>query len=212
MIDRRFLTLHAGFAGAAALVLLLPFGSQGVRVLVLVVLYHGLILAAGTPQLRQAWTVLAPFSVLMVLPDWFLCEVLGILFFPDTGGPFIGPVPMAMAGMWTIALIPVVGAGQAAQDHGGYGVAAAAAALAGLAMFTLAELAAPLIGLWQPVGVTTVAGVAIYVVIPEVVLSVGAYLVVTSNGVLPRWATATLTVLLPFTYLGLLATSYQFLG
>jgi hypothetical protein len=168
---------------------------------------------AGTdPWLRRAWAVLAPLSVVMVLPDWFLSEVLGVLRFPDTGGPFLGTVPVAMAGMWTIALLPVVGIALAVGLRRGPAAGRWTAAGAGLLLFSAAERLAPALPLWEPVGVREVAGVAVYVVLPEVVLSVCAYALVAARGRLSGGETAALTVLLPFTYLGMLATSYQFLG
>jgi hypothetical protein len=168
---------------------------------------------AGTdPWLRRAWAVLAPLSVVMVLPDWFLSEVLGVLRFPDTGGPFLGTVPVAMSGMWTIALLPVVGIALAVGLRRGPAAGRWTAAGAGLLLFGAAERLAPALPLWEPVGVREVAGVAVYVLLPEVVLSVCAYALVAARGRLTGGETAALTVLLPFTYLGMLATSYQFLG
>ena len=227
----------AAFAVIAAIGLAVPVGSLGWRILVLVVVFHvGLVTLArrtGDEYLWRAWTVLAPLSVVMVLPDWFLSAVLGTLEFPDTGGPFIGAVPLFMAGMWTIALIPVVFVGAlVAQRAGtrsastptasasvsadavqrGLLVGAAAAAVAGLLMFWAAELVAPSIPIWQPVDVASFAGVAAYVLLPEAVLSAAAFVLVTTAGRIPRAATAALVVLLPFTYTGMLATSYQFLG
>ncbi|MDQ1248899.1 MAG: hypothetical protein QG597_3273, partial [Actinomycetota bacterium] len=42
--------------------------------------------------------------------------------------------------------------------------------------------------------------------------SAAAYVIVATVGAIPRTATAALTALLPFAYLGMLATAYQFLG
>ena len=162
--------------------------------------------------LWRAWTILAPLSVLMVLPDWFLSDVLGTLSFTVEGGPYLGTVPLAMAGMWTIALMPVVGFAWWARERAGTAAAVGAAAASGAVMFVGAELAAPVLGLWEPVGVATVAGIATYVLLPELVLSVAAAMLVCFAEALPRPALAGLTVLLPFAYLGLLASSYQFLG
>ena len=213
---RWWIALHAGFAAVAVAVLLLPAPAAGWRILALVAAYHAVVVVAarrlGDDHLWRAWTILAPLSVLMVLPDWFLSEVLGVLHFPDNGGPFIGTVPLAMAGMWTIALLPIAGVALAVQQRSGTRGAAAAAGAAGLLVFLAAEAAAPLLGLWQPVGVATVGGVAVYVVGPEVALSICAGLLVCLAPAIPRPATAALTALLPFTYLGLLASSYQFLG
>ena len=213
---RRWIGLHVGFGFAAAVVLPLPVPAFGWRVLGLVVGYHiacVLISRRGRdPLLWRAWTILAPLSVLMVLPDWFLSDVLGSLAFTVEGGPHLGTVPLAMAGMWTIALMPVVGCAWWARERAGTPAAVAAAAASGAVVFIGAELAAPALGLWEPVGVATVAGVASYVLLPEIVLSVAAAMLVCFAEALPRPALAGLTVLLPFTYLGLLASSYQLLG
>ena len=211
-----WLWLHLGFAVAAAVGLLLPAPALGWRVLVMVVGYHvALVLQARLTRdqvLWRAWAVLAPFSVLMVLPDWFLAAELGVLVFPDTGGPFIGAVTLAMAGMWTIALMPVVLLAWTVTARRTLAAGVVAAAVAGGLLFFGAELVAPRIPLWEPVGVTLVAGVARYVLPPEIVLSVAAYLLVVAAFRLPWSSVAFLTALLPFTYLGMLATSYQFLG
>lgn len=224
---RVWLVGFAAFAVIAGIGLAVPIGELGWRILVLVVVFHlGVVALArrgGDEYLWRTWTVLAPLSIVMVLPDWFLSAVLGTLEFPDTGGPFIGTVPLFMAGMWTIALMPVVLVGalvaQRASRSGapispmrGILVAAAAAAVAGLLMFWAAELIAPSIPIWQPVDVAMFAGVAAYVLLPEAVLSAATFTVVATSGRIPRAATASLVVLLPFTYTGMLATSYQFLG
>lgn len=252
---RVWLLGFAGFAVLARVVLAVPVGDLGWRILLLVVVFHlGAVLLArrtGDEYLWRAWTVLAPLSVVMVLPDWFLSAVLGSLEFPDTGGPFIGTVPVFMAGMWTIALLPIVLVGALASQKAGRGsdngaarrnashgatnpttpsdirdtdtsgahignrsllVGVAAAAVAGLVFFWAAELIAPSIPIWQPVDVSMFAGVAVYVLLPEAVLSAAAYVLVATVGRVPRAATAAMVLLLPFTYTGMLATSYQFLG
>lgn len=220
---RRWVLGLAAFAVVAAAGLLLPIGALGWRVLALVVLFHlGTVVLArrtGDELLWRSWCVLAPLSVLMVLPDWYLSAEVGSLNFPDTGAPFIGTVPLFMAGMWTIALLPLIlvgfwvaGRGSGSMDANRVAVGAAAAGVAGLIMFWGAELVAPIIPLWEPVGVPMVAGVAAYVVLPEIVLSAAAFVVVATAGRVPTLATASLTALLPFTYTGMLATSYQFLG
>jgi hypothetical protein len=216
---RRIRTWVLGFLGFAVIAvvgLMLPFGSLGLRVLLLVVAFQvGVVLLAqqtGDRILLRAWLVLAPLSVLMVLPDWFLSAEVGSLLFPDTGAPFIGTVPLFMAGMWTIALLPVVLIGIVVADRRGMMAGAAAAAVAGLLLFWAAEVAAPMIPLWEPIGASMVAGIAIYVIVPEVVLSAAAFVIVATVGRVPLPATVALTALLPFTYLGMLAASYQFLG
>jgi hypothetical protein len=150
--------------------------------------------------------------VLLVLPDWFLSAELGTLVFPDTGAPFVGTVPVFMAGMWTMALFPLVLLGDAVESRGRPRAALVAVAVAGLALFWAAELLAPVIPLWEPVGVRLVGGVAAYVLPAEVVLAVAGWLLVREVDSRPRVRTRAGVVLLPFCYLGLLATGYQVLG
>lgn len=205
-----------GFALLAVIGLVVPWGALGMRILLLVVMFHlGVVVVSrrtGDRLMWQAWAVLAPLSVFMVLPDWFLSAVLGTLVFPDTGAPYIGTVPLFMAGMWTIALMPVVWIGAEVARRTSLAVGAATAGLAGFALFWAAELVAPLIPLWEPIGVQMIGGIAAYVIAPEIVLSAAAFLIVATVGRVPRAATVALVVLLPFTYTGMLATSYQFLG
>ncbi|MDQ1249697.1 MAG: hypothetical protein QG597_4073, partial [Actinomycetota bacterium] len=176
---RAWLLGYLGFALLAAVGLAVPIGDLGVRILVLVLTFHvGVVAMARRTRdrvLMTAWAVLAPMSLLMVLPDWFLSAQVGSLVFPDTGGPFIGTVPLFMAGMWTIALLPVVLTGLVVGGRHGVTIGAATAAGVGFALFWAAEVAAPLIPLWEPVGVAMVGGIASYVIVPELVLSAAAY-------------------------------------
>ena len=211
---RPTLLILGGTTVLAVGVLALPAPSLGVRVTAIVVAFHGALLALSRwePGWRSAWAVLAPLSVLMVLPDWFLSAELGTLEFPDTGAAFVGTVPVFMAGMWTMALFPLVLLGDAVESRHGLRAALAAVAVAGLALFWAAELAAPVVPLWEPVGVRLVGGVAAYVLPAEVVLAVAAWLLVRGVDRRPRAQTVAGVVLLPFCYLGLLATGYQVLG
>lgn len=206
--------MHAGFAVLAVLVLLTPFGALGMRVLGLVVAYNiavpVLARRTGDDLLWRMWTVLAPMSVLMVLPDWFLGAELGSITFPNTGAPYIGTMPLFMAGMWTIALLPVCLFARSVEDRAGPVLAFVAAAGTGLALFTLAELFAPALPLWEPLGVAEIAGVAGYVLLPELALCVATYALVRVRHA--GWATVGGVIAVPFMYLGMLATSYQFLG
>ncbi|MEI2718063.1 MAG: hypothetical protein V9E98_13925 [Candidatus Nanopelagicales bacterium] len=213
---RRWLELHAVFAVIAVVGVLAPVGTLGVRVLLLVIGYSVAVVVLATrthdPVLLTYWMVLAPLSVLMVLPDWFLSSVLGILQFPDTGAPFLDTMPLFMAFMWTVALLPIMLIGYVMERSHGLVAALVAVVVGGLVMFTFAELIAPAIPLWRPVDVMQVAGVAPYVLLPEVGLTIATYLLVRGAGERSRWATAAGVVAVPFLYLGMLTSSYQFVG
>lgn len=99
--------LHLLFTALAVIGVLAPVGPLGWRLIALVVLYAGLMLAAAMtrrPEFKSVLRFLMPLSVFQVVPDWFLSQQLQILVFPDTGGPRIGTVPACMAGLWTIPL------------------------------------------------------------------------------------------------------------
>lgn len=213
---RRWIGFHVAFAVIAVALLLLPWASFGIRVLLLVIGYNaGVALVAwrtGDSLVLRWWCVLAPMSVLMVLPDWFLSAELGVLVFPATGSPFIGTVPLFMAGMWVIALLPVMLVGHFAERAWGVTAGLIVVVITGLALFTAAEWAAPLLPLWFPQNVPLVAGVAPYVLLPEAGLVLATYLLVRGSGTRTVWATAAGVVAVPFLYLGLLATSWQFTG
>ena len=181
---RDVVALHAAFAVVAVLVLAWPavvLPSRGAvvaappvgwRLLGLVVLYNVALPLVGRWRgwagWAELWAFLVPLSAFQVVPDAFLAGVLGSLDFPDTGGPRLGPVPLALAGMWTIPLWLSTWAGLRARS------AWVAAAVAG-ALFVGAEATLWAVPVWRAVGVATVGPVAVYVVPAEVLLGGAAY-------------------------------------
>ena len=163
---------HGGFAVLCAAALLVAGERPGPAILALTVLYNIALPIAchfrGDRDSLAAWRFLLPLSVLMVLPDAFLAAHLKVLVFPDTGAPFLGPVPLFMAGLWVVPLFLVLQAGER------WG--AAGAALASLVIFTLAEATLWAVPVWQARDVAQIGHVAVYLVVPETVLGVSAWL------------------------------------
>ncbi|MCU0278074.1 MAG: hypothetical protein MUF33_01350 [Candidatus Nanopelagicales bacterium] len=215
-VTSRWVGFHVVFALVAVVVLLVPLADTGVRVLALVVGYNiALPIVArrtGDDDLWVTWAALAPMSVLMVLPDWFLSAVLGSIQFPNTGSPYIGTMPIFMAGMWTIALLPIMMIGRQVEAARSVVSGFVAVSVCGLLLFVAAEWFAPSIPLWEPLDVAQVAGVAVYVLLPELALCIATYALVRGVRNRPKIATIGGIVAIPFMYLGMLATSYQFLG
>lgn len=213
---RAGLLFHAAIGVLAAMVLALPAPALGLRVVGIVLAYHiGMLLVGLRPAAAgwtQAWLVLAPLSVLMVLPDWFLSDVLGSLSFASSGAPVIGSVSLFMAGMWVMALFPLVLVAAGIEKAWGARAGVVAAAVAGLALFWAAELLAPVVPLWDPVDVRLVGGVAAYVLPAEIVLSVGTWLVVRGACWRSPLAVGAGVLALPLVYTGALALGYQVLG
>jgi hypothetical protein len=123
----------------------------------------------------NVWVFLVPLSALQLFPDWFLATELGVIVFPDTGSPTIGPIPVFMAGMWTIPLFIIIWAGRRAEERRGKGVAQIAVAVLSGLIFVASEATLWRIPIWWAQGVTTIGGVGIYLIVPEIVLGLSAF-------------------------------------
>ena len=164
---RAVVGVHVALLAGGAVALSLDPPAQGWGVLVCVAAYVVALLAvcraSGQGDLLALAGFLALVSLFQVLPDWVLADLVGTLRFPDTGGPRVDDViPLAMAGMWVAPLFAAI-----TLAGGRPGRAAGLAAV----LFAGAELLAPTLGLWEPVGDTRrVLGVAVYVVPAEAAL------------------------------------------
>ncbi|WP_229054137.1 hypothetical protein [Aeromicrobium sp. Leaf350] len=163
--DLRPLVLpHVGLAVLGTIALSLETPARGWAVLATVVAYvAGLAYSCRRTDLLPLVGFLSLVSVFQVLPDWILADVLGTLAFPDQGGPRMDDiVPVAMALMWVAPLFIALVAADLRPGR---------AAVAAFAVFAVAELLAPVVGLWEPTGDTArILGVAVYVPPAEAVL------------------------------------------
>ncbi len=125
----------------------------------------------------QIWKFLFPLSVFLVFPDWFLSDVLGVLVFPEDGFFKIGTVSGYMAGLWAIPLFILVYTGIKLEERSVsiIGTCLWVASLS-LVVFGGAEATSWMLNSWYAQNVTKVSGMAIYVLIPEMILGVVTYL------------------------------------
>ena len=163
--------------------------------------------ARGHREWLRWWAFLVPLSVFQVVPDAVLASVLGVLDFPDTGGPRLGPLPLAMAGMWTIPLWITLAVADR-QSGGRLGRGAAWAALAAGLMFIGAEATLWAVPIWRAVGVTTVGPVAVYVVPPEILLGAVTWVAYRLTRGRSRALQVAAAALVSLVYLGALVASY----
>ena len=163
---------HGAFAGLCGAALLLSGHRPGPAILALTLGYNvalpALCVATGDRASLAIWRFLVPLSVFMVLPDAFLAAHLRVLVFPDTGAPFAGPVPLFMAGLWVIPLFLVI--------HAGERWGASGAAVASFVIFTLAEATLWMVPVWEAQDVARIGHVALYLLVPETVLGLSAWL------------------------------------
>lgn len=175
---RELLVFHLLFGVAAVLALgLAPAGYYGLSIAGLVLGYHvaliGAALAYGRSEWLRLWAFLLPLSLLQVVPDWILAELIGSLRFHDHGIPRIGAVPVYMAGMWMIPLFFCV---RAADALGTGPVRPLIAGALALLLFGSSEWYAAPLGIWQAVGVQQEwLGIAFYVIPAEVLLGMAAW-------------------------------------
>lgn len=171
---RDLLWFHGLFFGIALPCALLLEGPRlGQALLGLAIAYNlALPLAAtlrGHPDWLRVWLFLLPLSCAQVLPDWALVQIAGTLVFPDHGVPRVGgAVPVYFMGLWMMALLPLLLIADSRRSR------YLTAAFLSLLVFALWEWAARPLALWQPVGVPEIAGVAWYVLPPEVLLTLSA--------------------------------------
>lgn len=179
--EGRWLLFHGTFAVVCLAVLAwIPKETLGFSILGLVLFYNMALVATavrfGEQEWILLWRFLVPLSALQVVPDWFLSAVLGVLVFPELGVPRIGTVNIFMAFMWTIALLPVVYCGlrltARCGDTLGRPQILGAVGLASGLIFVGSEATLWRLSIWHAQDVLMVGHVAIYVVIPEIVLGI----------------------------------------
>jgi hypothetical protein len=214
-IELDALLFHVAFGALAAAALLVPLDTValGLRVLALVVIYNVALPVVATWRghdlWMRVWAFVLPISILQIVPDWFLADVVGSLVFNAPGLVRVGAVPMYMGLMWSIPLFLVIFVGLRNETRGrASGILAAV--LTGLVLFGGSEMLLPKLAIWEPVDVTLVAGIAVYILPAECVLcavTFAAWKYARDESAMRQLLTA---VVVMFSYLGAAATFYLF--
>lgn len=220
IIETPAVAFHLVFALAAVIGVTIDVGTLGNRILALVVGYNvALPLMAKRNNNREwldLWHQLVPLSALMVIPDIFQVDYQKVLVYPDTGGPFIGSVSLAMAGMWTIALFPVTLLGRHVDRESTKGdgdnkhMGLVAVAFSGLALFVAAEANSWRLPIWETQNCRQWGRMAYFPIPAETLLAVTTYaasFVLESKPFVSKGVTAVLLMLL---YAGTAAISFLF--
>jgi hypothetical protein len=215
--ERDLVRLHLGFALLAAAALAVPGGlARGWRLWLLLVVYDLATLAVvwlrGHPGWLRLWWLAAVTSVFQVIPDAVLAVGLGTLRFPPDGAPDIGPVTASMALMWTVPLVLIGAAADAAARRRGSAAGWVAAVATAAVVFVGAEALLPPLGIWEPVGVTTIGGwLAPYVLPPELLLGAATWWGVQVTRDRHPLLVVPVGALVSILYTGALATSWLLL-
>jgi len=147
--------------------------------------------------------------MLMVIADVFHSDYQDILVYPDTGGPFIGPVSAAMAGMWTIALFPIILLGRHVESKkGNKNAGFATVTMAGLALFMAAESTSWRILIWETKNCRQWGEMAYFPIPAVVLLTLTTYYASSELGPKSFVVKCVAAVLLVLTYVGTAAIGY----
>jgi hypothetical protein len=213
-IERDQLVFHGAFAALATVALVVPPGpTTGWRVALLVGLYHAATVAVAWQRGHRRWLRLwwfgAVLSVFMVLPDAVLIEGLGTLVFPADGFPDLGPVTGHMAGLWTIPTVVIVAVADAVGHRRGELASWVAAVGTAAAVFVFAEsVLTGVLGVWEPVDVTTVGQLALYILPAEMFLGAAVLAGARWTRTGPAWRAVPVAAVVALSYTGAAAVSW----
>jgi ABC-type proline/glycine betaine transport system permease subunit len=205
--------LHIIFAVIALLTLSLLSGIPvGLRLYGLVILYNIMVpviaLVRRNPEWAMLWLFLFPLSIMQIFPDWFLSSEIGIIIFPDTGSPRIGDVPVFMGGLWTIPLFVIVFLGRRIEARFTRNIALVAVCVSSAVLFIGSEATLWLIPIWYAQGVTVIFHVAVYLIVPEILLGLSAFLAYEMSHLRPLWYRLAAAFTVMILYLGNLCFFY----
>jgi len=173
--------MHIVFAVPAALILVLfsttPIGAQ----LLAVVIIYNIILPLWAyfrnhRDWLDLWLFVVPLSILMIFPDWFLSNQLNVLSFPVDGFPMIGSIPIYMAGLWAIPLFIILFIGVTMEMKEAPILTYVSVVIISLLLFGGSEATLWMLGSWYAHDVTMIGNVAIYIIIPELILGLSTYI------------------------------------
>lgn len=180
-LERNVAFLHLFFTVVCVMVLSIPSGfAPGLKMFGLVILYNLMMPLIGlrypAEEILHIWFFVIIISIFQVMPDWFLSAQLGILVFPEDGFIKIGEVSAYMAGLWAIPLFMIIFIGRSIQKRFSLRAALCSVAVSSLIIFAVSEETMWMIPSWQALNVTTIGHVAVYLLIPEMILGLSAFL------------------------------------
>jgi len=213
-MERDFAIVHLIFSIICAIVLFLSGIPIGIKLFILVIIYNIMVPLVGIwrkyPDWLNIWLFSFILGMLQIWPDWFLSAQLNVLVFPEDGLFKIGTVSGYMLFLWAIPFFIILFIGyrvsEQVSEHSTYLIVA----LISLLIFGVSEMTMWTIGSWYAQNVTMVGHTAIYIIIPEVILGISAYLsyrMIQDKTVWIKFPTAFIVMLL---YLGSAVFFYFF--
>jgi hypothetical protein len=178
--EKDALIIHGVFAVLCAIVLLAPVIPKiGIRMLALVIIYNLIMPLWGIirrdSNLINLWLFALILSLLQIFPDWFLSQQLKVLVFPEDGCFKIGTVSGYMAGLWAIPIFIIVFIGERVYVRYSKQSAYTVVALISLLIFVGSEQTMWILPSWYAQNVRMIGHIAVYIIVPEILLGLAAY-------------------------------------
>lgn len=207
------LIVHLVFAISCVPVLIMPI-AIGIKLFILVTFYNVLIPLfsywRGYDNWIKIWLYAFILSIFQIWPDWFLADQLGTIAFPLNDGIFhIGPVSGYMAGLWAIPFFIIVFIGQRIQERKAKNYGYLAVALISFLIFAIAEETLWSLGSWKAQNVVVMIDhMAVYILVPEIILGLSAYYFYEIIQDKPHWYKIPATFIVMMLYVGTAASFY----
>lgn len=155
--------------------------APGIQFLIIVILYDLMVVSLAllkddTNTIFRIWSFAAVLSLFQIFADWYLSSYLEVLVFPDDGLFKIGPVSGYMAGLWTIPFFMIIWIAFRIEQEFDYQRSVISSMLVSFSIFTISEMSLWKFDSWYPQNVYIFNHLAIYLVIPEILLGCSAYI------------------------------------
>ncbi len=121
------------------------------------------------------WIFVFLISVFQIFPDWILSAELNVLVFPEDGLFKIGTVSGYMVGLWVIPLFIIILIAKQLQERFSKKIAYISVIVLSLAIFGISEQSMWMLQSWYAQNVLMIGRVALYIIIPEIILGLSAY-------------------------------------
>ncbi|MFX0186408.1 MAG: DUF6989 domain-containing protein [Candidatus Hodarchaeota archaeon] len=193
--------------------MLIPIDLKiGIRLFILVIIYNLAIPIVGLwrkhLELVKIWLFAFIISLFQVFPDWFLSAQLEILVFPEDGLFKIGTVSGYMLLLWAIPLFIILFVGQRVQERHSLNIAYFAVGLLSLLIFGISEMTMWTVGSWYAQNVTMMGHMAVYIIIPEIILGFMTYYTYLTIQEKNHWLKIPAAFIVMLVYLGSAAFFY----
>jgi hypothetical protein len=178
--EKDALIIHGLFALLCLIILILPINiGAGVKLFILVIVYSIVMAGYGILKKDSEWFGIWLFSLILsifqVFPDWIIADILKAIVFPEDGLFKLGSVSGYMAGLWAIPMFLIIFIAEKISSRISKPAAYMAAGMIAFIIFFISEQTVWLIPSWYAVNVRMIGFSAVYILVPEIILGLGAY-------------------------------------